>query len=589
MARAVAALVAMTLLAVACGGAGDGESAGREPGVGTGNLVVEPEPPPEPPPATVVALEPSPPAPTPPPEAAAGEGSQAPEPPGDTDTGGRPDELAGSPEEPAEPAEAPGESAAGEPPEEPAEPAAEEEPSAAPEPDSDGAGFRDTLEFADCGKVYLCATLVVPADHADPGGPTVELAVGMIPAGDPSGRVGYLLANPGGPGGGMQGFLDFGAGLSPYLRERFDVIGWDPRGVGGSVPASCWAEAVELHLLDPVPDSPAEQEALDSAARAVADECVAELGDVVGHIGTIDTVRDMDAIRRALGAETISYLGFSYGTLLGLLYADLFGEHLRAAVLDGVSDPSLSGAEQAVGQVVGFDRAVEGMFAWCRSDPGCAVSGDPADAYHGLLEQVDEAPLTDARGELVLDPARVVLATAVATYGSQLWPLFFEFLAEATAGDGSRLAQLGEGYTLLADLGAFVAINCADAGAATRAELDALADVLEEMAGVLGRASVISALPCEYWPVTDGTRPVGPVAAPLAPPILVVGNRGDNATPYEWAVAVAGQLESGVLISYDGNEHTSYGLSDCVTGIVDEYLVNLIVPPDDMDCPAENR
>ena len=568
--RFAAAFSAVLLFAAACaGGAADGETVAPalpEPPPQEPEAAPEPSPPvvaPEPPPAEPPALEP-----LPAPESPAGEGAQELEPPGETAVGEQPDELAETPEEPAEPAA--------------------DGPPEAPEPDAGGAGVRGTLEFTDCGQEYLCGTLAVPADHADPGGPTVELAVGMLPAGDPSRRVGYLLTNPGGPGGGIQGFLDFGAGLSPYVLERFDVVGWDPRAVGGSVPSSCWAEAVELHLLDPVPDSPAEREALDSAARAVADECVSELGDMVGHIGTIDTVRDMDAIRRALGAETISYIGFSYGTLLGLLYADLFGEHLRAAVLDGVSDPSLSGLEHAVGQIVGFDRSIQDMFAWCRSDPGCAVTGDPADTYYGLLDQVDEAPLTGPAGELVLDPGRVVLAAVLATYSSQLWPFFFQFLAEATAGDGSMLAQLGEGYTLLADLGAFVAINCADGGAVTRDEIDVLADALEDVAGVFGRASLVSILPCEYWPVEVGTRPVGPVAAPLAPPILVVGNRGDNATPYEWAVSVAEQLESGVLISYDGSEHTSYGLSRCVTGIVDEYLVNLIVPPEDMDCPRES-
>lgn len=590
LARAVAALVALALVAMACGdGAGDGESGGRGPVGETENLVVEPEPssgeeppqepeaPHEPSPSPEPTVAPEPPLPepslpelplpepTPTSEPAAGEGSQESEPP-----------------------EVPGETAAGGQPDEPAELAAAEPPEA-PERVAGGAGVPGTLEFADCGQEYLCATLAVPADHSDPGGLTVDLAVGMLPAGDPSGRAGYLLANPGGPGGGMQGFLDLGAGLSPYLRERFDVVSWDPRAVGASVPSSCWAEAVELHLLDPLPDSPAEREALDSAARALADECVARLGDMVGHVGTIDTVRDMDAIRRALGAETISYIGFSYGTLLGLLYADLFGEHLRAAVLDGVADPSLSGPEHAVGQMAGVHRSLQDMFDWCRSDSGCPVTGDPADIYYGLLAQVDEAPLTGPAGELVLDPGRVVLAAVFATYSSQLWPFFFRFLAEATAGDGSGLAQLGEGYTLLADLGAFVAITCTDGGAATRAELDALAEALDEVAGVFGRAQVVSLLPCEYWPVEVGTRPVRPVAAPLAPPILVVGNRGDNATPYEWATAVAEQLESGVLISYDGNEHGSYGRSRCVTGIVDEYLVNLIVPPDDVDCPAEYR
>ena len=546
----------------------------------------EPSPPPEPvapepPPAESPPAE-SPPAEQPPadpaaPESSASEPPAAPEsPPADPAAA----ESATSESPSADPATAEPSPSPESPPEPPPEPSAVE-------PDEGGADVRATLEFSDCGQAYLCATLAVPADHDDPAGASIELAVGMLPAGDPSRRVGYLLANPGGPGGGMAGFLDFGAGLSPYLLESFDVIGWDPRAVGGSVPSGCWVEAVELHLVNPLPDSPAEHEDLDRAARALAEECTANLGDLVGYVGTMDTVRDMDAIRRALGAETISYIGFSYGTLLGLLYADLFGEHLRAAVLDGVADPSLSALDLAVGQMVGFDRSVEDMFAWCRTEPGCAVTGDPAATYYGLLEQVDEKPLTDAAGGVILGPARTVLAAVLATYSSTLWPHFFQFLAAATEGDGTMLGRFGETYTSLADLGAFVSINCTDGGAVGRAEIDALAGALEDVAGVLGRASLVSALPCEYWPVEVGTRPTGPVSAPLAPPILVVGNRGDNATPYEWAVSVADQLESGALISYDGNEHGSYGLSLCVTGVVDEYLVNLIVPSSDVDCPRE--
>ena len=603
-------VVAVTLVAAACGGgATAGDAALAEVPVPE---VPEPPPPEDPTPPAAPAEEPAAPAPEPSPPAT--EPDAQPEPSGQSagPDDGEPGAPAG-PEPPAEPAVAPGtggqtgDGAEGsdEPPEadaattdgEPGETGTDVEPTGAdtePAPsdptgaEADGAvDVRGTVEFAGCGLAYLCATLAVPADHDDPGGRTVELALGMLPAGDPSRRVGYLLANPGGPGGGMQGFLDLGAGLSPYLLEHFDVVGWDPRGVGGSISARCWVDAIELHLVDPLPDSPTERAALDGAARALAEACLAGLGDMVGHIGTVDTVRDMDAIRRALGAETISYIGFSYGTLLGALYAGMFGEHLRAAVLDGVVDPSLPSLEQAVGQMVGFDRAVEAMFAWCRTESVCAVTGDPAATYYGLLEQVDESPLLDSNGRVVLGPGRVVLAAVFATYSSTLWPFFFEFLAEAAAGDGTMLGRVGEAYTALADLGAFISIGCTDSGAATRAELDAMTEALNEVAGVLGRASAVSALPCEYWPVATGTRPVGPVAAPQAPPILVVGNRGDNATPYEWAVAVAGQLDSGVLVSYDGNEHGSYGLSRCVTGVVDEYLVNLIVPPGDVDCPAE--
>jgi pimeloyl-ACP methyl ester carboxylesterase len=445
------------------------------------------------------------------------------------------------------------------------------------------------LTFSECGREFLCGTLRVPLDHDDPGGVTVELAVGMLPALDPSLRIGYLLVNPGGPGGGIDGFLDFDAGLAPALLQRFDVVGWDPRGVGGSVPSGCWVEARDLYLVDPVPDSPDEEAELDAAAKALADACLANLGSSVAHIGTIDTVRDMDAIRRALGADRISYLGFSYGTLLGIHYADMFGEHLRAAVLDGVIDPSLTATELAVGQIVGFDRAVDAMFSWCRTESSCAVTGDPEAAYDGLMARLEVEPLHDIVGQVALDPARATLALVFASYSESLWPLFFQALAEAIDGYGGRLGRLGEEFIGVADLGAFSSIGCTDGGAVTALDLEALTEALIEVAGDLGAASVVSVLPCEHWPVATATLPVGAVSAPDAPPILVVGSRGDNAAPYEWAAAVADQLHSGVLLSYDGNNHTSYGLSDCVARVVHEYLIDLVVPPGPVDCPAGPR
>ena len=579
MVRPFAVLLAVILVAAGCGGGtADDGSAGPAPAVDTDVPTEQP-------------------APSPPED----EGEPAaPEPPSDSAPAGAAEQSeetaaavrSGDSQEPAEQSEQ-ADAPAGE--TEP-EPSGEEAPSAG-EPDAGTAGepaagdapvgAGGDLAFADCGQAYLCATLAVPLDHDDPGGATVDLAVGMIPAGDPARRIGHLLVNPGGPGGGMHQFLNAGAGLSTDLLDRFDVIGWDPRGVGGSVPAGCWGEARDLYLLDPLPDSPDEQDALDAAARALAEACATRLGDAVGHIGTIDTVRDMDAIRRALGAETISYLGFSYGTLLGVHYAGMFGEHLRAAVLDGVIDPSLTGVEAAVGQMVGFARTIDEMFAWCRSDPSCPVPGDPTETYDLLLEQLDVAPSVDSAGTVVLDPARAILAGVVASYSSDFWPVFFTALAAAVDGDGTMFGQLGEAYIGIADLGAFTSINCTDGGAATRAELDALTAALAAVAGDFGVASGVSGLPCEYWPVAAGTLPAGAVAAPDAPPILVVGNRGDNATPYEWAVSVARQLTSGVLVSYDGSEHTSYGLSTCVDRIVDDYLIDGFVPPGDVDCPAE--
>lgn len=610
--RVAAVLVAVVLVAAACGGgAGDGGSADREPGAETETPAGESEPstgeelPGEsesraPPAGTagegdeaVAPTVPDEPAPSVDPVPA---GVPAEPPPAEPQPDPQPDLPPDSPapEPPAEPPpESPPEPPAPEPLPAPAPPPApppagdDEVEDAAPEALGERPDVPVLLQFADCERGYLCGTVTVPLDHDDPGGATVELAVGMVPARDPAQRIGYLLVNPGGPGAGMDGFLDFGAGLSGRLLSRFDVIGWDPRGVGDSVPSDCWAESRDLYLVDPVPDTPAEQAELDTAARAVAEACVANLGDAVAHIGTVDVVRDMDAIRRVLGTETISYVGFSYGTLLGLLYADMFGEHLRAAVLDGVIDPSLTGEELTVGQMVGFARTIDDMFAWCRTDPDCAVTGDPQQAHDRLLAEIDAEPLRDSVGRVVLDPARVILAGVVASYGSDIWPFYFQGLAVALEGDGSSFGRLGEAYIDIADLGAFSSIGCADSGAATRAELDALADELAEVAGDFGRASMVSGLPCEYWPVTTGTMPTGAIAAPDAPPILVVGNRGDNATPYEWAVSVADRLTSGVLVSYDGSEHTSYGLSTCVDRTVDDYLVDLVVPSVHVDCPAE--
>ena len=625
MVRPFAVLLAVFLVAAGCGGGtADDGSGGRAPAVDTDVLTEQPAPSPpedggepaapelpsdsapvEPaddPPEQTGAAEPG--------EPAEGTASAAPadESPAVADTVTTTEPTTEPTSEPGTGTDAAGPERGGEPTDEPpaagatgepeptadassaaAEPELAGTPAEAPEPTpaDGGTDTRGDVAFADCGQVYLCATLAVPLDHDDSGGATVDLAVGMIPAGDPSRRIGYLLVNPGGPGGGMHEFLSAGAGLSTDLLDRFDVIGWDPRGVGGSVPSGCWGEARDLHLLDPIPDSPDEQGALDAAARTVAEACAARLGDAVGHIGTIDTVRDMDAIRRALGAETISYLGFSYGTLLGVHYAGMFGEHLRAAVLDGVIDPSLPGVELAVGQTLGFARTIDDMFAWCRTEPTCPVTGDPTETFDLLLEHLDVAPSVDFAGTVVLDPARAILAVMVASYSSDFWPFFFDALAAAIDGDGTMFGLLGEAYIGIADLGALISINCTDRGAATRQELDAVAQALAGVAGDFGWSAAVSGLPCEYWPVAAGTLPTGAVAAPDAPPILVVGNRGDNATPYEWAVSVADQLHSGVLVSYDGSEHTSYGLSTCVDRIVDDYLIDGVVPPGDVDCPAE--
>ncbi len=431
--------------------------------------------------------------------------------------------------------------------------------------------------------MYLCASLEVPADHRNPDAGTVTLELGMLPARDREQRIGVLLVNPGGPGGDMNSFLDYNAGLSRRLLERFDVVGWNPRGVMGSVPHGCSDETNRFMLVDPLPDSPQEQSALDEAARTAAEACLEGLGKYAGLIGTTHTVADMDSIRQALGEETISYFGFSYGAQLGLLYADRYGTNLRAIVLDGPTDPTLEPIEMGVGQLRGFARVIADLFDTCRRDSDCPVPGDPETAYENLMAQVEVTPLRDSNGDVLVGPAEVELALTTAAYDPYLWSSFYRGLASALRGDGEMLNDMAMWYLEGSDSGSFVSIGCADSGPLTRDDLQDAMVRFGEVAGDFGRSAIQSALPCLHWPETD-PLPGGPIRAPDTPSVLVLGNRGDNATPYEWAAAVAEMLEHGTLLTYNGKGHLSYGRSRCVDEVVDDYLIDLVLPTGNQEC-----
>ena len=463
-----------------------------------------------------------------------------------------------------------------------ADPTPASEPANTEQATQDPGSTHQLLEFSDCGREYLCATLAVPVDHDDPSSGTLELEVGMIPARDPQRRLGAILVNPGGPGSSMDGILGPGEVLSPRIHVQFDVVGWNPRGVGHHVSPECNDLGISFTLMDLVPDSAAEEQAVFAAAEEVAEACQAGYADIGGRIGTADTVRDMDLIRAALGEEKLNFLGYSYGSLLGQLYADQFGHRSRAIVLDGVVDPSLSVEELNYQQMVAFNRVVEDVFALC-TVPDCPFEdGDIRGAYEDLLARVEVSPLLDEDGNFVAGPGEVALALVIVTYVAPAWPLFYQAVADGLRGDGAELRRLASFY---ADetMGPFISIGCTDYGAFTRQESIALADKLAEAAGDLGRFSAgASYFPCVFWDEVAEPLVSGPVRAPDAPTVLVLGNRGDNATPYEWAVGAAESLDHSLLVSYDGKGHTSYGKSDCVDIIVDNYLMDLALPPGDV-------
>ena len=420
-------------------------------------------------------------------------------------------------------------------------------------------------DFSECGRDLWCATLTVPVDWDEPDGPEVDLAVAALPATDPEDRIGMLVLNPGGPGGSGVDFLRT-ARLLPgmeELNERFDLVSWDPRGVGGSARLVCDAEAVErFRGLDPEPDDADEQAALDEAAEAVATSCEDEAPELVSNLGTDQTIRDIDAIRAAFGDDQLSFLGFSYGTYLGQRYAEAYPERVRAMVLDGVVDPADGLAGLLRAQAEGLDESLD---------------GEVAAAYDRVLAIAESEPIPDGDGGTV-GPAEVTTAAVMAVYDASFARQLPEALAAAEAGDGSGLAALAETYWTFGDYPAYVGTLCADSPHPEgTAEGRALADELAAAAPRSGVAVANEVLPCAYWAPTD-PPPAEPVRATGAPTILVVGNTGDVATPVEQAEAVAEALDDAVLVVHEGTGHTSFGSSSCVGELVVRYLLDLEVP-----------
>jgi pimeloyl-ACP methyl ester carboxylesterase len=436
------------------------------------------------------------------------------------------------------------------------------------------------IEWEGCGSVE-CATVEVPLDWSDVTGATIEIAVARDPAGDDDAPPGFLAYNLGGPGAEGASSVDAGIFDGP-LSERFDIVSWDPRGVGESAPLSC-GDAVEPFLdADPDPDDATERSELDTLAEAVAAECGDEDGEILGHVGTDDVARDLEAIRRAYG-EPMSYVGFSYGTLIGLRYAELFPTGAQGIVLDGVVDPAQPLTELLRGQAVGFEEVIDEAFAQCPDGAEGCPDGGAAASYDRLAARVEEAPIP-ASGGGSLGPAELTRGVILAGYDEQYWPLLYEGLAAAEDGDGTILVELAEAYDELTAFTPYQAVSCLDSINPTGAEAWAsFAAELDALSPRFGAAAANEMLPCAFWPVAS--RPVtGDVRAEGSPPILVIGTTGDAATPLAQAERVAATLADGHLLVYEGDAHTAYGRVDCIDDAVHHYLLDGALPPEGARC-----
>lgn len=447
-----------------------------------------------------------------------------------------------------------------------------------------------------CGSIQ-CATLSVPLDWSHPSGAHIELALARRPAeGD---RLGVLLVNPGGPGGSGIDFLrDSGDTLGEPVRDRFDIVSWDPRGVGQSAPAGCTSNLDFFYEVNRNSTSAAAERANVAASKQLVDDCRRASARLLPYLSTRASVRDMDAIRNAMGASAIDYLGFSYGTYLGALYAERYPRRVRAMVLDGAVDPAASYDDGVMTQAVGFEHALDAFLEWCASNENCAFArhGDPktafADLMSSLAKESDPATIDGEERSLGIGEANIGVATALYVgNNADGWVALGKALNGAAGGNGSALLALADAYTGRNTGGrytnltaAFYAIGCLDGPAPSTAAVERLAQRAARAAPDFGASTVWLGLPCTYWPVPPDGRP-GPIHAPGAPPILVVGTTNDPATPYSQAQALAGELDSGRLLTYVGQGHTAYGHGHaCVDDAVDAYLVGLKLPPAGTRC-----
>lgn len=470
---------------------------------------------------------------------------------------------------------------------------------AAPEPGGVEEFYTQELTWQPCGR-FECTTVRAPLDWSDPEAGEVELALKRSLATGAAERQGSLLVNPGGPGSSGVEFLDYAvtAVMGERVVEAFDVVGFDPRGVGESTAVACGDDAAVDEAITGVVVVES-QEDLDVARadlRAFGEACRAATGPLLGLVDTVSAARDMDLMRAVLGDVRLHYAGFSYGTFLGATYAHLYPHRVGRLLLDAAVDPTVSLTELVEGQAAGFEAALRAYVEDCQAGAGCPLPGDVdegAEEIAALVARIRDRPLRAGEGQQ-LNSTMAFYGIVVTLYDERTWGVLTTALEEALRQNtGALLLELANLYLSRNPDGtysnnsmvAFNAVNCLDypAQEMTYDELEALSARVEEVAPTFGREFVMGP-GCEAWPVRSRAERV-PTTADGAPPIVVIGTTGDPATPYEWSVSLAEQLSSGVLVTYEGEGHTAYGRSnDCIADAVDAYLVDGTVPEEGLVC-----
>ena len=444
-----------------------------------------------------------------------------------------------------------------------------------------------------------CASITVPLDYANPSGPTTEIALAILPAADQESRVGPLLLNFGGPGSsGIDILADNGRAIVPAeIGNRFDLVTWDPRGVQRSLPVECLTDE-ELDTWISQPGIAEKPTATDwngalKDAQWFADKCEAGSGDVLPYIGTTASARDMESIRAAMGVETLDYLGYSYGTSLGAVYATLYPNSVGHLILDGAVDPSPDDDSEYGEQGVSIQGALDRVMAWCDADSECPFgNGATRKSMDKLFAQLDEKPVAIDDGRSV-NSVFAWTGIVLTLYNRDYWDYAVQALDELSQGDGELIALLADAYTDRTASGfrsnnmeAFPAINCTDHPSSTSiAKYRAIYERFKDRAPDFASGQAASGLLCGVWPNVNVDPLPALVNGAGAPPIMVVGTTGDPATPYKWSEEMASALESGFLLTYVGEGHTAVGgKSECIDSAAIAFLIDGTLPAEGTRC-----
>ena len=459
--------------------------------------------------------------------------------------------------------------------------------------------YQQELVWTSCASGMQCTTAKAPRDWANPSAGQIKLA--LIRHQATGTRLGSLLVNPGGPGASGYDFiknsLDFA--VDKKLQASYDVVGFDPRGVGRSSAVTCYPPAqMDAYLYDITPGMRGSDEWIANnvrTAKEFGDACASNTGALLDHVDTVSAAHDLDLLRATLGDKKLNYLGYSYGTYLGTVYAAMYPQKTGHLVLDGALDPASDNNDVNTIQAKGFESALRAYLAHCLAHAHCPFSGTVGDGMAtiaDLLASVEASPIRNSDGR-ELGANTLVTAIIFPLYNRASWTYLSKMFTSVMQGSASFAFQLADTYNGRNDDGtyadnsmeAFTAVNCLDfTYNADPAVMKQQAAELATAAPVIGPYLSYGDISCANWPYKS-TLKRGPIAAAGSAPILVVGTTNDPATPYVWAQNLSRELENGHLVTYTGEGHTAYNKSNsCVNNTVDDFFVHGTVPAQDPKC-----